>query len=252
MSPDSSRTVADVNIYYSVDPDPRARFWRSAEVTSSGDNWTAPLPILSRDQPLFAFANVAYDLPLSASEPYGRPTSRFALSSLLHTVTPQDLQATGVRATEQPSMLIDDFSHGWRDWYVLSGDNRHHWEYSTRKLADPQWQGRAGQRLKITVQADQPNDLVLILTENFFRTYRGKMQESVAIVPLTGGAEPQTISLAAEDFEPAGTGDAPAWKNVDLLSLRPYYDRGPQLVGSKTWAGPHPKFLRLEWGEGER
>ncbi|MFO0866558.1 MAG: hypothetical protein U0744_18285 [Gemmataceae bacterium] len=57
--PDSSQDVAEVHIYYSVDPDPRARFWRSA-TKRAGKTWlwTGRLPILSVDQPI-AFANVS-------------------------------------------------------------------------------------------------------------------------------------------------------------------------------------------------
>ena len=34
--------------------------------------------------------------------------------------------------TDKPDALIDDFSHDWQDWWLLSDDNREHWQYSTR------------------------------------------------------------------------------------------------------------------------
>ena len=74
---------------------------------------------------------------------------------------------------------------------MLSADNPHHWEFSTRKLADPKWQGQPGQRLTLDVQAEKPNELVIVLTENFFRSYRGKQQEFVAVVKLNGGKDTQ-------------------------------------------------------------
>ena len=73
VTPDSSQPVAEVHVYYSVDPDPRARFWRSAEAKKDEGTWTAKLPILSVDQPLFAFANVVYRLKKEESEPFARP-----------------------------------------------------------------------------------------------------------------------------------------------------------------------------------
>ena len=98
VTPDSSQAVADVHLYYSVDPDARARFWRSADAKKNGDNWTAKLPILAVDQPLFAFANVVYGLKKEESEPFARPTEKFAISSMFHTVVPMELQRANVVA----------------------------------------------------------------------------------------------------------------------------------------------------------
>jgi len=248
VMPDSSQDVAEVHIYYSVDSDARARFWRSAETKKAGDNcWTGKLPILSVDQPLLSFANVVYKLKKSESEPHARPTERFALSSMLHTVFPKDVVANGTSATDKTDPVIDDFTHGWRDWYLLSADNPHHWEYSTRKITDPKWKGQAGQRLNLDVEAEKPNELILILTENLFRPYRGKSQEFVAVVKLNGGADMQTVSLEPGDFKTIDGEVLSSWKNVDLLSLRAYYDKGGKLLGSKNWAGGQPKFRKLFW-----
>lgn len=247
VTPDSSQAVAEVHIYYSVDSDPRARFWRSAVAKNSGGTWTAKLPILAVDQPLFAFANVDYRLKKAESEPYARPTEQFAISSLLHTATPDKLQSAEVKATDKPSPLIDDFSHGWQDWYLLSADNPHHWEYSTRKITDPKWQGQPGQRLTLDVEAEKPNELVIVLTENFFRPYRGKSQEFVAVVKLNGGADMQTVSLEPGDFKTIDGEVLSSWKNVDLLSLRAYFDKSGKSLGSKSWAGGQPNCRKLWW-----
>lgn len=247
VTPDSSLPVAEVHIYYSVDPDPRARFWRSAEAKKSGDTWTAKLPILAVDQPLFAFANVNYPLKKSESEPYARSTEKFAISSMLHTATPADLKHSAVKATDKTDTVIDDFTHGWRDWYLLSADNPHHWEFSTRKLTDPKWQGQTGQRLTLDVESEKPNELIVMLTENLFRSYRGKSQEFVAVVKLNGGMDTQTVSLAPGDFKTIDGEVLSSWRNIDLLSLRAYYEKGEKLLGSKSWAGGQPMFRKLWW-----
>jgi dienelactone hydrolase len=247
VTPDPALPVVDVHVYYSVDPDPRARFWRSAGARKAVGTWTAKLPVLSADQPLFAFANVAYRVKKSESEPYARATETFALSSKLQTVPPKELHRAKVKATDDPSPVIDDFAHGWRDWYTLSADNPHHWEFSTRKLADPKWQGKAGQRLTFNVQAGKPNELVVVLTENFFRGYRGKMREYMTVVKLVGGKDTQKVSLGPKDFT-SGDGEAlTSWKHLDLLSFRAYHDKGKRLLGSKDWAGPQPVFGNLTW-----
>lgn len=270
MTPDGSHDIAQVQIFYSVDPDPRARFWRSAatklvDVKTSDvkpteskptevnptdvklARWVGALPILRIDQPLFAFANVTYRLKSSSSEPYAKATEQFAVSSLMHTVTPAQLAAANAVATDRPERLIADFAQGWRDWYTLSAENPHHWEYSTRKLADPKWQGQSGQRLAVTVSATKSNTLVVVLTENFFRSYRGKQREFVAVAKLAGGPDTQTVVFASEDFKTVEGESLSGWSNVDLLSFRAYYDKGGSLIGSKAWVGPQPIFKQLEW-----
>ena len=232
---------------YSVDPDPQARFWRSAEAQQDGDMWFAKLPVMSVEQPLFAFANVHYRLEKPEPVPFAQPTETFAISSLLHTATPKQLEMAAVKATDKPSLLIDDFSHGWQDWYLLSAGNPHHWEYSTRKINDPKWRGREGCQLAFDVQAEKPNELVVVLTENFFRSYRGRSQEYVAVVKLNGGTEMQTVVLEPQDFTTSDGKALSSWKNLDLLSFRAYYDKGKKLLGSRSWAGGLPKFHALRW-----
>ena len=90
---------------------------------------------------MFAFANVAHGLENAEPVPFAKPTATYALGSVLHTRTPKELQRAGVKATNKPAPLIDDFAHGVRDWYTLSADSPHHREFSTRKLSDPTWQG---------------------------------------------------------------------------------------------------------------
>lgn len=247
VKPDASKPIEAVHIYYSLDPDPRARFWRSASAQTSDGVWVAKLPILSIDQPLFAFANVQYSLPPSESEPHARPTKQFALSTMLHTATPRDLQHAKVRPTDTVSALIEDFTHDWEDWYLLEAGNPHHWEFSTRKLSDPKWQGQAGQTLVLDLKAEKPNELVIVLTENFFRSYRGKSGEYFAVLQLQGVSDTQTLSLKPSDFQSPSGERLASWQNIDVLSLRAYYQKGEKLVGSKQWQGPLPQFQKLHW-----
>lgn len=107
-------------------------------------------------------------------------------------------------------------------------------------------------RLAIDVQAEKPNELVIVLTENFFRSYRGKQKEFVAVVMLKGGLETQTVSLEPKDFNASGGELLSSWTNVDVLSLRAYFDDGNRSLGSKSWAGGQPKFLNLRWQGNDR
>ncbi|MFC1597556.1 alpha/beta hydrolase family protein [Planctomycetota bacterium] len=247
-TPDDSMPVVQVNVYYSVDPDPQARFWRSAEAVRKENTWSARLPIMSSSQPLFAFANVHYGLAKPQPVPFAPPTETFAISSWMHTALPKDLRREGVKATDTPALVIDDCARGFQDWYTLSPDNPHHWQFWTRKITDPKWQGRPGYRLTFDVKAETPNELVVVLTENFFRSYRGKKQDFAAVVKLAGGDRWRTVSLSLDDFKALSGENAPSsWANVDLLGLRAYYEEDGRLLGSKTWAGSQPTLRNLRW-----
>ena len=219
VTPSSSQPIEKVEIMYSVDPDPRARFWRTAKGGREGDSWSAELPILSVEQPLFAFANIHYRLEKPVEVQFARPTSVFAISSMLHTAAPGELREKGARATDNPSRLVDDFSRGFRDWYRLSADTPHHWQLWTRKIADPKWRGGAGERLTFEVKTEKPNRLVVIITENFFRGYRGSRKgESVAVVELPGGSGWHEVSLAVGEFiHQKSSKRLVSWDVADLL-----------------------------------
>lgn len=239
--------VRSVQVFYSQDPEPRARFWRSAETLQSGDSWSALMPLNSMDKPLFAFANVSYQIPSSDSEPYAKATEQLVLSTKLQIMSPEDLRKEGVVGHEKKLLLIEDFANGWRDWYQLSPDNPHHWEYSTRKLNDPEWRGESDAKLVLDVISEEENELVLVLTENFFRGYRGKQVEYLAVVKLAGLGQRDRVTLKASDFKSLSGEELANWDQIDLLSLRAYFEKEGKLFGSKSWLGPQPKFERLEW-----
>ena len=254
VRPDASKPVEKVAVYYAVDPDPQARFWRAAEAQRQAGSWTAPLPVLSVAQPLFAFANVHYKLQDAELLYRGERTRTLAISSRLHTAMPGELRAAAVQATDGPSLLIDDFTSGFRDWYVLSGMNPHHWQYWTRKISDPKWRGPARARLTTDVKAEAPNPLVVVLVENFFRSYRGKQREYTAVVRLSGAEDWQTISLSPADFRAAKDGGAlKSWEQLDLLGFRAYHElgkgQGATLIGTRRWKGRQPLFRNLRWAK---
>lgn len=248
VQPDALSEVDSVHVLYSIDPDPQARFWRTAPTKRSDGKWSAQLPVMSDGEPLFVFANVHYRLPKPETVPFAKPTSTFALSSALHTASPEDLREAKIQPTDKPSLQIDDFSRGWQDWYRLSADNPHHWQYWTRKITDPKWRGRDGYRLAFDVTVEEPNELVVVVSENFFRSYRGRPRDLVAVVPLKKGE--QTIHLSPADFNDAKD-ESPleSWNQVDQLGFRAYYEvRGTKKrVGSDQWKGSQPVWKQLRW-----
>ena len=68
---------------------------------------------------------------------------------------PQDLKDAGVKATDKPSRLIDDFARGWHDWvyYTTSA--------MTSKIRDPKWRAPEGAKLVVDVRSPKDSPLVL-------------------------------------------------------------------------------------------
>lgn len=243
--------VARCEIFYSVDPDPRARFWRSAEVVREGDAFTAKLPLHTLDLPLFAFANVHFTLPepvsLKVLPGHGEPVRELCLSSLLHRAEPGQLRDANVATTAQPTTLIDDFSHGPRDWYVLNAGNLTHQETWTRKVTDPMFRGPAGTKLKLTLTMPQTNGIAIVLQQNEWRSYRGAKGTFVCRRTVAGADAAQTLVLEAKDFA-SPEGALASWEQIDQLGICAHFSqRGAPAEEVPHWNGPALTLHRIEW-----
>ena len=261
--PDPSRPVLSVDIFYTQQgqaPDERhvmentiARFWRHAEAKQGGKTWTADVPLLSVDKPLWIYANVLYSLDapvVGAGYYYGVYTAKTVnISSTMAIVTPGQLAAAGVKAAIGPSLVIESFGKGWQqEWftYDLSGD----WARNTHKVYDPQYRAPAGAKLSIEVRAEQANKLVIGLDGH------------AAEVALRGGGHWQTVILSAGDFRNADETKLADWKGLKELRLGPRErlqpkqsgkvesrrPAKPRLLGGE-WKGAPPEFRNLKWTE---
>jgi dienelactone hydrolase len=263
VAPQATWPVAHCDIYYSLDPDPRDRFWRSAEVAREGDVFTAKLPLHAPGTQLFVFANVYYSLPkpeaLSQLPQFHNTVIReVCLSTAFHSATPDELRAAAVRLTDKSSPLIEDFAHGWRDWYQLNEGNREHWQSWTHKITDPKWRGPDGAKLAITLKLAETNRLGIVVLENQYRTYRGQRRILVCEKEIFGAPGAQTILLDVADFKDVAD-DSPlkTWSQLDLLGIgasaqemNPHGKFKPlphQPATPMPWKGPPPEFMRLEW-----
>jgi hypothetical protein len=242
--------VKRVDIYYSVDPDARSRFWRGAQAKQNDNTWSAKLPLMDLNQPLFAFANVYYQLPKPAALPRNQQIEEVCISSLLHEAKPEALEGVGVKTSSRTERIIDDFRRGFHDWYTINGNHRPLWQHWTRKVTDPKWRGPKGAKLALMIQSEQPNVLGIVLHENTWRRYRGKKRTYVAEVNLKGG-KGETVTLDLGDFKNV-TDDVllKSWDELDELGLVAKATiRGakPIEVAADPWQGPKPVFKRLEW-----
>jgi hypothetical protein len=167
--------------------------------------------------------------------------SGLSLSTRLASASAEDLHAASVKAADPPVLLIDDFSHGARDWFVpAAGPNlllrerklfqsgpglapddeqRPLWRMATRKVGDPKWRGRSGSLLQLHVQSAEQGSMVVMVTEDEFRR-PGKARSFVANVALKG--EPnESVKLAVSDFQiPQGDERLASWDRVNLLTLQ--------------------------------
>ncbi len=251
VTPQPAWPVARCDIYYSVDPDPRARFWRSADTVRDGGAFTARLPLHTLDAPLFAFANVYHTLPqplLLAQLPGHRePVREICLSSLLHRRSEQDLRQAQTAATAARGTVIDDFSRSLRDWYQLNAGNLAHQQTWTRKLTDPLWRGPAGAKLILTLKLPKTNRLSFVVQQNEWRSYRGKRTTFVCEREIPGADTAQSLSLGLADFA-STEGPVQSWSEVDQFGICAYFaERGTAAKPPPVWHGPAPIFTRLEW-----
>ncbi len=251
VTPDAkTMPVARVEIYYSVDPDPRARYWRSANVVQTGTSYTAALPLHTLDLPLFAFANVYHTLPqpvsMAAIPGNGGSVKEVCLSSLLHHADPAQLHAADTTATQQPSTLIDDFSHGLRDWYQLNVGNLTHQETWTRKVTDPMYRAPEGARLNFTLKMPKTNRFTLVLRSNDWRSYRGPRASYHCTREIPGSAEAQTLSLNLSDFTTPTGEPLKSWSQIDELGLCAQAP-GTPAKDATLWQGSAMEMVRVAW-----
>ncbi|MBL7077560.1 MAG: dienelactone hydrolase family protein [Kiritimatiellae bacterium] len=256
VTPDASKPILYVDVHYTQQgqadgkPDDGQntmnRFWHHVAPVKQGDTWTAELPVLSTDKPLWVYANVVYplDKPISgAGYYYGTyTTDRFNLSSLVHLIAAGDLKAAGVKATMTPSLVIEAFEPGWeKEWFSYRPAE---WARSTHKLYDPRWAAPEGAKLAMEARCEEANTLVVGL------------DESAAEVALEGGAEWQPVILSEADVTDA-TGDARSdWNDIKTLRLAAQETLREQVDGEgKTrkvgaaWKGAAPEFRNLRWVE---
>ena len=263
LTPDDSQPVRRVDIYYSLDPHELTRFWRNAKAVKDGGQWKAACPVMSLEQPLFAFANVIYDLP----EPYRKAkpaagqdnTATFAISSRVLSAAPAQLQAVGVKATDQPERMIDDGARGWHDWYRLNWGHPPLWTATTRKLKDPKWRGPDGAKLVFEIKTQTDNALVLTFNCNAWGAFTpGKSAvDYTAVKELKASPDWQTVSVSLSDLaatDPKITAPLAHWRTVTEFSLSPSGEtvRDSQKVKmpGKAWQGPRD-IRNLRWKGGD-
>ncbi len=254
VTPDASKNIMYVDVYYTqqgqIDGkmDDREntinRFWHHAQTTKKGNSWTAKLPVLSNDKPIWAYANIIYALDKTvtgAGYYYGIYTAdKFTLSSTMSMAGPEQLKAAGVIATMKSSLTIETFKGDWKkEWFTYYPDN---WACKTHKLHDDKWKAPENAKLAFEVRSATPNKMVVGID--------GYATE----IKLPGGSKWQRIVLSAKDFQNALGKTLPAWKGIKELRLDPMETLNEKKdseikkleLGAK-WIGEKPEFRIMRW-----
>ena len=147
----------------------------------------------------------------------------------------------------KPSAVIDDFTHGLRDWYQLNAGNLTHLETWTRKVTDPLYRGPEGAKLKLTLKMPKTNRLSFVIQQNEWRNYRGQRKTFICEREIIGADDAQTLALALSDFT-SSEGVLKSWAEIDQLGICAHYaERGQATKAPPLWNGPAATFVRLEW-----
>lgn len=257
VTPDLTKKALSVDVFYTQqgkqsdgDKDDRentmARFWHHVVARQEGGTWAAELPVFDTERPLWAYANVLYalDAPVTAAGYYyGQFTATtFNLSSVLRVASPEQMKAAGAKPTDKPSFLIESFAGDWqKEWFTYDLTGR--WPRRTHKLYDPKWNAPAGAKLALDVRCEQPNKLAVGL------------DDTAAVVTLNGGAQWQSLLLAAADFKSAAGTPRTGWTGIrelrlgdcETLVFRKAGQKEQQQRIGAPWQGTAPEFRNLHW-----
>lgn len=254
---DQSRKIIAIDVYYTQQVEKQGeandrvntihRFWHHVNLKNIyQDFYAAPLPILTNDKPLWAFANVLYELdePVSAAGYYYRPfkTKVFNLSSRPVMKTVKELVDAGVKVTAKKSLLIEDFKGDWeKEWFTYREED---WARKTHKVYSPKWKAPANAKLAVSVRSANPNQLVI------------GIDEFASQIEIKDGNTWQEILLSPADFKDVNDVPLTSWESIkelrlssmEILRTRGRGQRKSKKVGAE-WQGPKPEFKELRWIE---
>ncbi len=254
VKPDTSKPILAVDIYYTQHgqmdgkkddrENTKNRFWRHALARKNSPIWTADLPLISTDKPLWVYANVLYQLDqpqTGAGYYYSFYTAEtFNVSSLVHMVTPNQIKKAGVRATLKPSLMIETFEGDWeKEWFTYKPED---WARRTHKIYDDQWKAPVSGKLSIEVRAEKSNKLVV------------GIDKYASEILITGDYKWHRIVLSPGDFRDGANVAMADWNGIKELRLgaqeilREKNDGKDRILRlGAGWKGKKPDFRNLRW-----
>ena len=260
VRPDPNRKVRSVEIYFTqqgILQEPggtkddsrntKHRFWKFIEPQkdSTSGVWLADLPIFSVERPVWAYANVLYDLEdtiVGAGYYYGTyETKTFNLSSLLQVISPDKLSNSGTSLPKARDFMIEGFNASWRkDWFAY---NSNKWGGRTNKLYEPRYSAPGPtSRLSLEVSTEMTNKMVLWL-DGYGVEFK-----------VLGSGTWQRFSFPLSALKNGEGKSLPSWSGVRELRLDdveklelPRGSKGSAVKIGSPWVGEPPKFRNLRW-----
>ncbi len=251
--------VGDIDVYYALgDKRPQARFWRLVPGSRAGDHWRASLPVLDIWDDVYAFANVTYEDGVCLSTPLQHAIPAQLHSQVRHVwAQPDKAQAT---LTWEPVLgagadswkFLGGYTDPLPDWTHLTyGRDPVHGPFAafdtkhlgatppvqlyTHILGDPQFQGRPGQALVLTVRGSfTAAGLTIALVEQDRSLHARRYVTAVPAGDLGPGWREVTLPL--ERFEAPDKRHPARWQDVDKLEVR-----------GQAAPGEPVQFARLRW-----
>ena len=260
VRPDPNRKVRSVEIYFTqqgILQEPggtkddsrntKHRFWKFIEPQKDSNSgvWLADLPIFSVERPVWAYANVLYDLEdtiVGAGYYYGTyETKTFNLSSLLQVISPDKLSNSGTSLPKARDFMIEGFNASWRkDWFAY---NLNKWGVRTNKLYEPRYSAPGPtSRLSLEVSTEMTNKMVLWL-DGYGVEFK-----------VLGSGTWQRFSFPLSALKNGEGKSLPSWSGVRELRLDdveklelPRGSKGSAVKIGSPWVGEPPEFRNLRW-----
>jgi len=241
-TPDDVDRLTALDIYYSHDPNPKSRFWISAESAEKAGVWSTTLPV-REDLPLYAFANCRYPLAQAAESLEGDATS-FTITSTEASHLPGSIKAERLFEEAKPTRVFTDFeTDSFRDWGIRSTSG-----ISTYKFRDPHAALPAADAImKVSVHVPRHR-----------LSYRFRITKNKYI---TGSKDPQThysrsfemndpgkhdFALKASDFIDREKKPMADWSNISTFTFEVYDGEAKTSLQFRDEASRHI-IRKIEW-----
>ena len=254
VTPDNSKQIVSVDIYYTqqvpkneeTESSENAinRFWYCAKSKHKNGIWSAELPVLTTDKPVWVYANVLYQLeePVTGAGYYYEDytANTFNLSSKMHIIAPESLKESGIKITLTTTEKIESFDQDWeKEWFTFQPEN---WPRRTHKVFEERWKAHTSAKLVFQVKSRQDN-LLVVGIDNY-----------ATEIPLKGNSGWQKIELSHYDFKNGNDETLSDWDGIKELRLESkktwrVKKQGKETIKSigGTWNGSKPEFKNMKW-----
>jgi dienelactone hydrolase len=261
---DTTKPISKVDVYYTVDEQPRTRFWRAAtDVTQTGTGeWTATCCNIVEGQPLLAYANVFYDYDDSSytivnrgdTEPY---TGDYLLSSNLKQIPAQDMIDAGTAfVADGKAILWDDFTRDYQDWYQVSWESTTGWYAKTLKPKDERFKGFDHALLAMDIKASSAKSLLIgVMTNERSDVDSDEAYTYFVKKSVSGSGTWETITIDPSEFRATEDGASVLtnFSRVTSLTLKAgnstvyNSDGSTETLSSSSWTEAERQFASLRW-----